>query len=55
MERIMIASIGQIASERLRSHDLPVDYEPSHSKMGILVKESSEQASDILDRKRLTK
>ena len=55
MKRIMIASIGQIASERLRSHDLPVDYEPSHSKMGILVKESSEQASDILDRKRLTK
>ena len=55
MKRIMIASIGQIASECLRSHDLPVDYEPSHSKMGILVKESSEQASDILDRKRLTK
>lgn len=55
MKKIMIASIGQIASERLRSYGLTVDYEPSHPKMGILVKESSEQAAGILERKRLPK
>ena len=31
------------ASERLRHYDLPIDFEPSHSKMGVLVKEASEQ------------
>ena len=30
--------------ERLRSHGLSVDFEPSHGKMGILVKETGEQA-----------
>ena len=45
-------SSGPTASERLQHHGWPVDFEPSHSKMGILVKEVSEQASSILDRKR---
>jgi uroporphyrinogen-III synthase len=53
--RIMIASIGPTASERLREHDLPVDLEPSHPKMGILVKEASEQAAAILQRKQPTR
>ena len=38
----VIASIGPTASERIRSHGLTVDFEPSHGKMGILVKECSE-------------
>lgn len=50
--RIMVASIGPTASERLREHDLPVDLEPSHPKMGLLVKEASEQADRILQQKR---
>jgi uroporphyrinogen-III synthase len=49
--RIMVASIGPTASERLREYDLPVDLEPTHPKMGILVKEASEQAAAILHRK----
>ena len=49
--RIMVASIGPTASERLREYDLPVDLEPTHPKMGILVKEASEQAAAILARK----
>jgi uroporphyrinogen-III synthase len=53
--RILVASMGPIASERLREHDLPVDLEPSHPKMGILVKEASEQAAAILQRKQSTK
>lgn len=41
--RMLVASIGPTASEGLKHHDLPVDFEPSHPKMGILVKEFSEQ------------
>jgi uroporphyrinogen-III synthase len=52
LEKIVVASIGPTASEWLRHHDWPVDFEPSHPKMGILVKEVSEQASSILERKR---
>jgi uroporphyrinogen-III synthase len=40
---MVVASIGPTASEGLKQHDLPVDFEPSHPKMGILVKELSEQ------------
>jgi len=50
--RMMVASIGAIASERLRSYDFPVDLEPSHPKMGILVKEASERAHTLLKQKR---
>lgn len=46
--KLVVASIGPTASERIRSHGLPVDFEPSHGKMGILVKETSEQAHRIL-------
>ena len=51
--KLVVASIGPTASERIRSHGLPVDFEPSHGKMGILVKETSEQAHRLLDSKRL--
>ncbi len=49
--RTMVASIGPITSQRLRHHHLPVDFEPSHSKMGILVKEASEHVGEILNQK----
>lgn len=47
-KRLVLASIGPTASERIRSHGLSVDFEPSHGKMGILVKETSEQAQRLL-------
>ena len=50
--QLVVASIGPTASERIRSHGLTVDFEPSHGKMGILVKETSEQAHRLLDAKR---
>ena len=50
--QMVVASIGPVASERLRSYDLSVDLEPSHPKMGILVKEASEKAHEILRTKR---
>ncbi|MDQ6734897.1 MAG: uroporphyrinogen-III synthase [Nitrospirota bacterium] len=52
LSKLMVASIGPTATERLRSYGLPVDFEPSHPKMGILVKESAERADDILQHKR---
>ncbi len=52
LKKMVVASIGPTTSERLRHHDWPIDFEPSHPKMGPLVKEGSEQAANILDRKR---
>ena len=51
LKKMVVASIGPTASERLRQHDWPIDLEPSHPKMGILVKEASGQARTLLDRK----
>jgi uroporphyrinogen-III synthase len=52
LPRLMVASIGPTATERLHSYGFPVDLEPSHPKMGILVKESAERAMEILQNKR---
>lgn len=52
LRRMVIASIGPIASDRLRRYQFPVDVEPSHSKMGILVKETSRTAPRLLASKR---
>ncbi|MEJ2231317.1 MAG: uroporphyrinogen-III synthase [Nitrospirales bacterium] len=48
LHRMMVASIGNVASERLRHYGFPVDLEPSHPKMGILVKEASQAVHTIL-------
>jgi uroporphyrinogen-III synthase len=53
LQRMVVASVGPTASERLRHYGWPVDLEPSHPKMGILVKETAEQAGTILQKKRL--
>ena len=39
LKKMDVASIGPTTSERLRQHEWPIDLEPSHSKMGILVEE----------------
>jgi uroporphyrinogen-III synthase len=52
LERTLVASVGPTASERLRHYGWPVDVEPSHPKMGTLIKETAEQARAILERKR---
>lgn len=48
LKKVVVASIGPTASECLRHHDWPIDLEPSHPKMGILVKETSEQVHSLL-------
>ena len=45
--KMVVASIGPTASERLRHYDLPIDFEPSHPKMGVLVKETAEQVYSL--------
>jgi uroporphyrinogen-III synthase len=48
LHRMMVASIGHVASERLRYYGFPVDLEPSHPKMGTLVKETAQAVHTIL-------
>jgi len=43
LSRALVASIGPTTSEALRSHGVRVDLEPSHPKMGFLVKEAAER------------
>jgi len=50
-KKMVVASIGPTASECLRHYDLPIDFEPSHPKMGVLVKELAEQAHMLLRQK----
>ena len=51
LRRLVIASVGPTTSETLREHNLPVDFEPSHPKMGFLVSETSQRAHEILQSK----
>jgi len=50
--RMVIASIGPTTSEALDEFGIQADIVPSHPKMGFLVKETAEQASGLLERKR---
>jgi len=52
LRRAVVASIGPTTSEELQRRGIRADLEPSHPKMGYLVKEASEQAAELLRRKR---
>lgn len=52
LQRMAIASIGPTTSLELRQQGIPVDLEPSHPKMGFLVREAAERAQEILAAKR---
>jgi uroporphyrinogen decarboxylase len=49
---IVVASVGPTTSEMLRGNGLPVDFEPSHPKLGHLVTELAAQSAELVDRKR---
>ena len=51
LERAMVASIGPTTSEELSRQRIRVDLEPSHPKMGFLVKEAAERAAEFVRRK----
>jgi uroporphyrinogen-III synthase len=42
LQKTIVASIGPVTSEALGEYGIPVRLEPSHPKMGFLVKEASE-------------
>ncbi len=48
----VIASVGPTTSEMLRDNSLPVDFEPSHPKLGHLVAELAERAAALVADKR---
>jgi uroporphyrinogen-III synthase len=52
LRRIVIASIGPTTSEELRQQGIEVDMEPTHPKMGFLVREAAEGSQELLARKR---
>ena len=49
----MVASIGPVTSQKLKENGVRVDMEPSHPKMGFLVKEAAEKSSEIRAREPL--
>jgi uroporphyrinogen-III synthase len=50
--RAVVASIGPTTSEELNQQGIAVDLEPSHPRMGFLVREAAEQAARLLAAKR---
>jgi uroporphyrinogen-III synthase len=46
-KKMVVASIGPTATESLKHHELEVDFEPSHPKMGVLVKEFSQRVHSL--------
>lgn len=51
LNRVIVASIGPIASETLHENGVRVDMEPSHPKMGFLVKEAAEKSAKLIAQK----
>jgi uroporphyrinogen-III synthase len=51
----VVASIGPTTSGTLREHGIKVDLEPSHPKMGLLVKETAERIDQLTLKKKLGK
>lgn len=47
LARVVVASIGPVTSAGLHEAGIHVDMEPSHPKMGFLVKEAAEQSGKI--------
>lgn len=50
--RTVVASIGPIAAEALKTHDIEPDLYPEHPKMGHLVAAVASQATNLVRRKR---
>jgi uroporphyrinogen-III synthase len=55
LSRAVVASIGPTTSEELQRRGIRADLEPSHPKMGFLVKEASERSAELLSGKRTGK
>jgi len=45
LEHAKVASIGPVCSQTLQENGIRIDIQPSHPKMGFLVKEAAERAA----------
>ncbi|MBX3425793.1 MAG: uroporphyrinogen decarboxylase [Pirellulales bacterium] len=52
LARVVVASVGPTTSEMLAACNLPVDFAPSHPKLGHLVAETAQRAEELVRRKR---
>jgi len=52
LNHTVVASIGPTTSSTLRDFGITIDLEPTHPKMGFLVKEAAEQSAAALAKKR---
>ena len=52
LRRAIVASVGPTTTEELHIQGIQPDLEPSHPKMGFLVKEAAERAGELLRTKR---
>jgi len=52
LNQTVVASIGPTTSQTLRAHDIIVDMEPAHPRMGFLVKEAADRSAELLQAKR---
>jgi uroporphyrinogen-III synthase len=52
LRHIVVASIGPTTSEELARHGITPDFEPTHPRMGFLVREAAERAGELLKTKR---
>ena len=50
LKKTVVASIGPVTSEAIGEYGIPVSMEPSHPKMGFLVKEASQLSTKATDR-----
>jgi uroporphyrinogen-III synthase len=48
LNHTVIASIGPTTSQTLKSYGITVDMEPSHPRMGFLVKETADRSAELL-------
>jgi uroporphyrinogen-III synthase len=48
LQKTVVGSIGPVTSDELRRHGVQVAVEPSHPKMGFLVKETAERWAELL-------
>jgi uroporphyrinogen-III synthase len=53
LKNCVVASIGPTTSEEMREQGIEPDLEPTHPKMGFLVREAAERAGEILQKKRV--
>ena len=49
--KCVVCSVGPTSSEVLRAKGLPVDLEPEHPKMGVLVQECAKRVRELLQKK----